>query len=176
MNHSYQGNEKHETGIAPSEFLASVEDHYRCIYFEAIDLAVTSIKSRFDQKGYKTFSHLEQLFCKACVGECFNEELDFVCDYFYDDFNKDDLVAELTTLRQLYHSTVGDKLPSVKTIKTALSSLSTTQRMLLKTVSKLFQLVLILPATNATSVFTMYDVSSKVKPPHHDFALPSSPL
>ena len=102
---------------------------------------------------------------------------------------KDDLVAELTTLRQLYHSSVGDKLPSVNSIKTALSSLSTPQQMLLKTVSnyKLFQL-LYNPSCNKCYLrkiiqcslsykvpFTMYYVSSKVKPPH-DFALPSGPL
>ena len=142
---------RYEIETASSEFPSTVEDQYRCIYFEALDLAVTCIKSRFDQKGYKTFSHLEQLFYKACRGECFSEELDFVHDYFYDDFNKDDLAAELITLRQLYHSSVGDELPSVKTIKTALSSLSSAQRMLLTTASKLFQMLLILPATNATS-------------------------
>ena len=44
--------ERFETRSAPSEFPASVEDYYRQIYFEALDLAVTSIKNRFDHKGY----------------------------------------------------------------------------------------------------------------------------
>ena len=71
--------------------------------------------------------------------------------FFYDDFNREDLAAELLTHHELYHSAVGDEVPSVNTIKIALSTLSTTQLMLLKTVCRLFQLLMILPATNATS-------------------------
>lgn len=67
-----------QTGSAPNESPESVEVYYRRICFEAIDLAVTSIKTQFDQKGFKTFSNLEQLFYKACRGEDFNEHLDFV--------------------------------------------------------------------------------------------------
>ena len=71
------------------------------MYFEALNLAVTSIRSRFDQKGFETFSSVEQLLFKACGGKSFEEELDVVCNFFYDDYNKEDLVAELSTLRWL---------------------------------------------------------------------------
>ena len=121
------------------------------MYFKVFDLAVTSIRSRFDQKGFKTFSNVEQLLFKARRGQCLKEELDQVCTVFYDDFNKEDLVAELSTFHELYQSTVGDVVPSVNSITTALVILSTTQRLLLKTVCRLFSLLLILPATNATS-------------------------
>lgn len=140
-----------ETGSAPSEFPASVEDYYRQIYFEALDLAVTSIKNRFDHKGYQTFSQLEQLLFKACTGENFATELNYVCNFFFEDFNKDELVAELSTMHQLFHSKAENEAPSVASIKTALLSLSVSQRMLLRTVCRAFQLLLILPATNSTS-------------------------
>ncbi len=65
--------------------------------------------------------------------------------------SKEDLVAELSTLHELYHSAVEDEAPSVEGIKTALLTLSKSQRMLLNTVCRLFQLLMILPATNATS-------------------------
>ena len=113
--------------------------------------AVAHSWSRFYQKGFKTFSNVEQLLFKACRGQCLKDELDQVCTVFYDDFNKEDLVAELSTFHELYQSTVGDVVPSVDTIKTALLTLSATQHLLLKTVCRLFQLLLILPATNATS-------------------------
>ena len=129
----------------------SPKDEYRRVYFEALDLAVTSIRSRFDQKGFKTFSNVEQLLFKACGGQCFSKELDLVCTFFYGDFDREDLVAQLSTLRQLHHSVVGDEVPSVDSIKTALLTLSTSQRMLLNAVCRLFQLLMILPATNATS-------------------------
>ena len=40
-----------EQGSTPAECAVSLKDEYRRVYFEAFDLAVTSIPSRFDQKG-----------------------------------------------------------------------------------------------------------------------------
>ena len=40
-----------EHGSAPAEFAVSPKEEYRWVYFEALDLAVTSIRTRFDQKG-----------------------------------------------------------------------------------------------------------------------------
>ena len=121
------------------------------MYFEAFDLATTSICSRFDQKGFKIFSNVQQLLFKACsAGQSFNEDLDVVCDFFYDDFSKE-LSAQLLTLRELHKSVVEDEIPSVNSIGKALLSFSSTQRLLLNSVCQLFNLLLVLPATNATS-------------------------
>ncbi len=79
---------RYELGNAPAEFAVSPKEEYRRVYFEALDLAVTSIRSRFDQKGFKTFSNVEQLLFKACGGQCFDEELDQVCSFFYGDFKR----------------------------------------------------------------------------------------
>ena len=57
-----------EEGSGPSEFPLSVEEEYCRVYFEAIDLSVMSIRNRFDQKGFQTFSNVEQLLFKACTG------------------------------------------------------------------------------------------------------------
>ena len=51
---------------------SSSQDEYHRIYFEAIDLAVSSIKSRFD---FKIFLSLEQLLLKACSGKSFDDDL-----------------------------------------------------------------------------------------------------
>ena len=59
-----------EQGSTPAEFAVSLKDEYCQVYFEAFDLAGTSIRSRFDQKGFKTFSNVEQLLFKACRGRC----------------------------------------------------------------------------------------------------------
>ena len=91
--------------------------------------------------------------CKACKGQKnYAEELDFVCNFFTNDFSKFELAAELLTLRTLYVSEIAaDEKPSVSSIKTALLALSMMQRKLLGAVVRLFQLLVILPATNATS-------------------------
>ena len=122
------------------------------MYFEALDLATTSICSGFDQKGFKIFSNVQQLSFKVCsTGQSFNEELDVVCDFFYDEFSKEELSAQLLTLRELHNSIVKDEIPSVDSIQKALLSPSSTQRILLNSASQLFKLLLVLPATNATS-------------------------
>ena len=78
-----------EQGKAPAEFAATPKDEYGRVYFEALDLATTSICSRFDQKRFKIFSNVQQLLFKAYSREqSFNEEIDVVCDFFYDDFPK----------------------------------------------------------------------------------------
>eukprot|EP00731_Ephydatia_muelleri_P010741 Em0005g1327a len=144
--------QRFETGIAPAEFATSPKDENRRVFFECFDLAVMSIRSRFDQKGFKTFSNVEQLLFKTCKGQNYEEELDFVCNFFTNDFNKIELAAELLTLRTLYGTEVAaDEKPSVNSINTALLALSTMQRKLLGAVVRLFQLLVTLPATNATS-------------------------
>ena len=54
-----------ETGNAPPEFPSTMEDHYRKIYFEALDLVLQSIKQRFDQPGYHIYCKLDYLLLKA---------------------------------------------------------------------------------------------------------------
>eukprot|EP00731_Ephydatia_muelleri_P007396 Em0003g1644a len=141
--------QRFETGIALAEFATSPKDEYRRVFFECFDLAVMSIRSRFDQNGFKTFSNVEQLLFKARKGQNYEEELDFVCNFLTNDFNKIELAAELLTLRTLYGTEVAaDEKPSVNSIKTALLAM---QRKLLGAVVRLFQLLVTLPATNATS-------------------------
>lgn len=104
---------------------------------------MTSICNRFDRKGFKTFSNVERLLFKACKGQCFHKEFDLVCNFFYNDFNKEDFVAELSMFYKLSVSSIEDQIPSVSNIRTTQN-----QRMLLSSVCGLFP---ILPATNATS-------------------------
>ena len=38
-----------------AEFHATVEDHYRAIYYEALDLIIQCINDRFDQLDYRMY-------------------------------------------------------------------------------------------------------------------------
>jgi len=55
---------RYEDGASEGEFPKSVEDLYRCMYFEVLDLVVCGIKGRFDQPGYKVYSNLEEVLVK----------------------------------------------------------------------------------------------------------------
>ena len=102
------------------------------------------------------------------------EEFDAVYNSFYDNFNKEEMVAELSTLYVLYCSAVAE-VPSVNIIKTELLTMSTAQRMLLYNVCGLCQLLLILLATNTTSersygvlhLIESYTCTSKAPCPRH---------
>ena len=48
-----------ETGSAEGHFHASLEDHYRQIYYEALDLVITSINARFDHLGYQVYRNVQ---------------------------------------------------------------------------------------------------------------------
>ena len=56
---------RYNDGVAPPQFDVAVQDRYRRIYFEALDLIVETIKARFNQPGYKIYRGLEDLLVKA---------------------------------------------------------------------------------------------------------------
>lgn len=54
------------------------EDHYRKIYFEAIDLIVNCITDRFNQPGFFIYQYVESLLLKAANCKEYQSELKFV--------------------------------------------------------------------------------------------------
>ena len=67
---------RYEVGNAEAEFHETVGDQYRQIYYQAIDTIVGTIRDRFDQDGYKTYSDLENLLLKAIRNEFFDKKFD----------------------------------------------------------------------------------------------------
>ena len=61
-----------------------------------------------------------------------------MCNFFYEDFNREELVAELATLGELFSSAEEEEVPSVESIKNVLLTMSTIQRKLLMTVCRVF--------------------------------------
>ena len=94
---------------------------------------------------------MEQLLLKACSGKDFSNQLSAVCDFFEGDFVSRDLDSELQTLKELYQQELKGEQPRISAIKKVLLSLTPAQRDLMSTACKLLQLLLVMPATNATS-------------------------
>ena len=138
-----------EQGHSEPEHFTTVKSYYRRIYFEVLDLAVTSIKDRFDQPGFKIYSNTEQLLFKACSGENYMEELRTFCDFYRDDLSKDDLEAELVVLKRLFQAKKQGR--TISALKTTLQSLSSAQQILIGHVCRVFKLLMVMPATNCTS-------------------------
>ena len=123
-----------------------MKDHFRRIYFEALDLLVQAIADRFDQPGYRTYSSLQALFLKA-TKEYFSEELKTVCTLYGSDLHASNLRSQLEILSNNFSSSSGD----IVEVKNHIQQLTASERDLVKEVVLLMKLTLVLPATNATS-------------------------
>ena len=56
-------------GTAGPTYPSTARDHYRKLYFEAVDYLTSSIKERFNQPAFKMYATLETLLLKAANGE-----------------------------------------------------------------------------------------------------------
>ncbi len=142
---------RYEEGSSEGSFHTTVEGLYRQSYFEVIDFAVSSITDRFDQDGFRVYSNVEQLLFKASSGQNYENEFSVVCD-FYEDLDREELESQLKVFQTLCKEKMetGER-PSVKLLKKILLSLSPAQRSLLNVVILAFHILLVMPATNATS-------------------------
>ena len=151
---------RYDDGLASHEFHDSPMHYYRQLYYEAIDTMVSCLKDRFEQPGYQTYSNLEQILIKACQGKELVEELDFICNFYKEDLQKDLLRVQLQTLHVDFKSKFEERYGTsmseascitIFDIKEYFQSLSSAQKDLLDQVCKVAKLVLVMPATNATS-------------------------
>ena len=142
-----------EIGSSDGDHHSSPCDFFRMMYYEALDLATTSITERFDQPGYKVYQNLEALVLKVCRGEKYDEHLDFVCEFYGEDFDKDLLKIQLPLLHALVteEDQCKDSDLTIHNIVKVLANLSIGQQVALSQIFILMKLLLVMPATNATS-------------------------
>ena len=150
---------RYDDGLATATFHDSPKLFYRLLYYEAIDNIVSGLKNRFEQPWYKVYCNLEQLLTKACQGKDFEEEFQFICSFYTDDFQPELLRAQLLTLGVVFERTYKEAHDAhlstteitIFDVRVYFQSLSIGQRDLLYQACRVLQLVLVMPATNATS-------------------------
>ena len=132
-----------EVGESEGEYPTTVKDHYRRIYFEAIDLITVAIDNRFQQKGYDMLQKLETILTsqQSQVSEAVKEVIDF-----YDYSHPDRLETQLTLL----HTNL-ESYTDLLSVFSYLKSLSSAEKVFYTEVIKVVKLILVMPATNATS-------------------------
>ena len=143
---------RYDDGLASGDFPSTPKAHFKPVYFEAIDLITNCVQERFDQPGYRIYQSLETLLIKASKRGEFQENLDDVCAFYHDDFDKELLHSQLQTFG-IHFQTVEEPAVqiSIFDLKRYFLSLSPGQVSLLSQVRCLLQLILVMPATNATS-------------------------
>ena len=138
----------YEHGEAPAEFVSTVEEHYRQIFYQTIDMVTNCICDRFQQKDYvETFQTMENLLLKALLEEDFGLEFQQIFSFFVCDLDKFKLETQLTTLTHI----IDEKEVEIKDAIKVISSLNPSQKMLVSEVLKLVKLILLVPAANAVS-------------------------
>lgn len=137
-----------EIGESVSEQSTSTaQDHYRMIYFQVIDTAMGTIKDRFDQRGFLMLQKLEALLISRSVMD--RSTLSEIISAYGSDFKSADALE--TQLLLLQSAINGDLLTNLQSIVDYLKSLTLEQRGYFCEVTKLVKLILVMPATNATS-------------------------
>ena len=116
------------------------------IYFEAMDVVIQCINDRFDQPGYKMYSGLETLLLKGCKQLDYQHKLDLVKSLYDKDLNYQNLEIQFQTIA----SSVKDDL-SLSGIVSYLKTLSSAARSIYSEIVTLVEVILVMPATNATS-------------------------
>ncbi len=90
---------KLDTGSTESYYHETPKAYYKQEYFEGVDLAINTIRDRFEQPGYEIYQNLEKLLLKAATGKDFKQEFDFVTTFYHNDLQPDNLQAQLITFK-----------------------------------------------------------------------------
>ena len=138
---------RYEVGNAEAEFHQTVEDQYRQIYYQTIYTIVGTIRDRFDQDGYKTYLNLENLLLKATRNESFEQEFDFVTNFYGGDLNTANLRTQLETPKVSLPAGVSGIRDIIKYVR----NLTQVQRDLLSDICAVIRLILVMPTTNTIS-------------------------
>ena len=77
-------------------------DHFKQIYFDALDNIINAIKDRFDQPGYQVSSDVEQLLLKAISKESYGDELRRILETYSGDFDSLIISSELDLLLTIF--------------------------------------------------------------------------
>lgn len=142
---------RYETGNAPAEFHAEVKAHYRQVYYESIDHLVNAISDRYDSPDFNLYMQSEQLLLKCVKKLNYQSEFETVTEFYGDDFNKANLRLQLESLAANFDFDGDVDDLALSDIITNFRSMSVRERKWLQDAQSLLKVLLVMPATNATT-------------------------
>ena len=77
------------------------EQVYRRIYFEALDLIVSSIEEHFDQPSFKAYPDMESLLIGVLSSQDVSSQIDYMKENYADDVRTGYLFSQLEILKVL---------------------------------------------------------------------------
>ena len=88
-----------EVGSGKHFYPQTAENHYRQVYFEALDLIVSAIKERFEQPCFIVYKNLESLLIDFLHDEDVSSQMNLVKENYAQDIKCDYLLPQLEILR-----------------------------------------------------------------------------
>ena len=125
------------------------ETFYCQIYYEAVDLITSSIKGHFDQEDFKIYVACEQLIINSLNDNDTEEDYKKVTDFYDSDFDGEKLKLHLRILSESFRGKEIDT--NIRNVVSHLKSMSNAQLEIISEVVTLVKIILVMPATNATS-------------------------
>ena len=113
-------------------------------YFKALDLAITSIRNRFEQPGYQVYRHLQDLLLNVAQHKEYQSDLQFITKFYDSDLSPSLLEAQL----QAFATKFKDRETTLTDVIEQLKKLITTEKELLSEVCTLSKLMLVRNASN----------------------------
>ena len=120
------------------------KDHYRAVYFEAIDTVVGCIQDSFEQEGYRVYSKLENILINGDQGT----DSDEVFYLYQEDIDRGLFNLQLSTLHANYNIKKDAVLLDIVDI---VKRMSAAEKSLLSEIVKSVRIFLVVPATNCAS-------------------------
>ena len=151
LSHKRHAPRQLQIGLTDGSFHSTPEHNYRQIYYEALDLVIEAINSRFNQPGYNIYCNVEDIVLIACRECLYGTVLKNVYDFYKDDISKMQLQAQLPLLQALFSEEKNQSELSINDFIKSLSQLFSAQRLAFINVWVLMKMLLVMPATNASS-------------------------
>ena len=142
-------NPRYDYGNAVAEFPATARDNYRRKYYEALDLLMSSITSRFSQPSFKAYENLETLLLNSLRNVDVDDQVQYLKKNFDGDISPLELSAQLPIFRMLLHN--GEGIVNFHDVLEGVKALKHEQRYLISSVVTICKLILVNPATTATA-------------------------
>ena len=136
-----------EVGTGTPFFPVTPEQVYQRIYFEALDLIVSSIEKRFDQPSCKAFFNMESFLIGVLSSQDVSSQMDYMKENCAEDVRTGYLFSQLKILKVLIKDM---QINCLADVLKAVKSLTDHERHMITEVIVICKLLLVNPATSAT--------------------------
>ena len=92
---------------------SSIEEHFRVIYYEAIDSITSAIEDCFDQPCFQLFANAERFLVKAAMKQSHTDKINKVINQFKGDIDASAIPAEINIYQTIFEDVERSLMPNI---------------------------------------------------------------